>query len=70
MFHIFDKFYHFADPKEATRGPLSAIQEAFDQDEGKQEEESLVEAEPMGNSVQLVDAIEVEVEGESLLNDK
>ena len=33
-------------------------------------EESLVEAKPMGNSAQLVDAIEVEVEGESLLNDK
>ena len=70
MFHIFDYFYHFADPKEATRVPLSAIQEAFDQDEGKQEEESLDEAKPMGNSAQLVDAIEVEVEGESLLNDK
>ena len=54
----------------ATRVPLSTIQESFDQDEGKQEEESLDEAEPMGNSAQLVDAIEVEVEVESLLNGK
>ena len=54
----------------ATRVPLSAIQESFDQDEGKQEEESLVEAKPMGNSARLVDAIEVEIEGESLLNGK
>ena len=50
----------------ATRVPLSAIQESFDQNEGKQEEESLDEAKPMGNSARLVDAIEVEVEGESL----
>ena len=56
---------NFADPKEANQGPVSAIQEAFDQNEGKQEEESLDEAKPMGNNAQLVDAIEVEVEGES-----
>ena len=54
----------------ATRVPLSAIQESFDQDEGKQEEESLDEAKPMGSSAQLVDAIGVEVEVESLLNGK
>ena len=61
---------NFADPKEANQGPVSAIQEAFDQDEGKQEEESLDEAKPMGSSAQLVDAIGVEVEVESLLNGK
>ena len=61
---------YFADPKETNQGPLSAIPELNDQDEGKQEEESLDEAEPMGNSDRLVDAIVVEVEGESLFFDK
>ena len=54
----------------APHGPLSAIQVAFDQDDGKPEEESLDEAKPMGNNDRLVDAIEVEVEVESLLNGK
>ena len=58
-FHVFYKCYHFADPKEINQGPPNAISKLNDQNEGKQEEESLDEAKPMGNSAQFVDAIEV-----------
>ena len=48
---------NFADPKEAnqSQSPLNVIQEAFDQNEGKQEEESLDEAEPIEHSTELAE---------------
>ena len=61
-FHITNK--QFTDTEEQIPIPHIVIW----QNEDKQEEESLDEAEPLGNSAQFVAAFEVKVEAELTLN--